>query len=785
MFNFFKLVIKIFGLLILLSSIVISILIYKAIDDLPSYEQLASYYPNSVNRIYSSDGLLIEEFGKEHRIFVPIENIPQTLINAFIAIEDNNFYYHQGIDFLGIFRAVISNVKNIVQHRRLEGGSTITQQVVKNLILTPERSLTRKIKEAILSYKISKTFTKNQIMEIYLNQIYLGESSYGVASASYHYFSKSIDELTLAEAACIAGLPKAPSRDNPVRNKVKALERRNYVLTRMYEEGYITKIQLEKTKIEPINLLRSKNSNNTVEGPYYAQIVKKQLEELLHPDLLEKGGLSIFTTMNSNYQKEVNEALKKTIRNFDKTFGSSSTIARIDITNWQQEIQRVENPKKLSDLVLAVVLHINENTLKIGLQDGAIIEIPIINIGYKITKSNITKILFKGDVVALEKINNKYYYAQIPKIDGAMIAIEPTSGYVLAEIGGYSFTNSQFDRATNAYRQIGSLIKTLIYHGAFEANIPPNKIFVDKRIEFKWHGEPWVPKNWYKGYDGEVTLRRAFERSINTVTVQIVQAIGIDKLREILKRFKIDKNPPRVLSIALGAIESTLEKVTAAYAVFANGGMDVNPIYIQFIQDRKGNIIYSQKDAECMNCSVSNLDLLDSPVIVEKNKKQITDPQSAYQTISLLEGATRNGTASKVSNLKIVAGGKTGTTNNSYDNWFIGVSPHIVVGTYVGYDVPKSLGKDVYGSTTALPMYMEFMEKVKDDFKDDQFQVPDNIHLINIDKNTGYLSDKQNSFKEVFKESQIESLKNKKIENPDSNKEEDHLEILEGLNNAQ
>jgi penicillin-binding protein 1A len=747
----------------LVGAIILSIIIYKAIDDLPSYEQLADYYPNSVNRIYSSDGILIEEFGKEHRIFIPIENIPSTLINAFLAIEDHNFYHHQGIDIIGIFRAVISNISNLIQNKRLEGGSTITQQVVKNLILTPERSLTRKIKEAILSYKISKTFSKNQILEIYLNQIYLGENSYGVASAAYHYFSKSIDELTLAESACIAGLPKAPSRDNPIKNQTKAMERRNYVLTRMCEEGYITKDEMERTKQEGINILRPKNNNNTLYAPYYAQTVKKKLEELLHPDLIEKGGLSIFTAMNSHYQNEANEALKQTIRNYDKMFGSSAAIARIDINDWEVELKRVKNPSKLSDLVLGVIVDIGSDILQIGLQNGEIVNIPIANMGYKITKQNISKKLVKGDVIALEKIENEYKFSQIPKIDGAMIAIDPTTGYVLAEVGGYSFRNSQFDRATNAYRQIGSLVKTLIYHGAFENNIPPNEIFVDQRVEVKQKGisEPWVPNNWYPGYRGEMTLRKAFEQSVNTITVQIVQRIGLDKLREILKRFGVHQNPPKAFAIGLGAIESTLEKITSSYGVFANEGMEVKLIYIQFIQDRKGNLIYSSGDSECINCQVSDLDSKALPVIINKPKNQITDKQTAYQTLGLLTGATKNGTASKVGKLGIVAGGKTGTTNNSYDNWFIGVSPYIVVGTYVGHDFPESLGKDVYGGTTALPMYITFMEKIKDDFKDDQFKVPDNIYFMNIDRDSGEPSDKQNAIKEIFKESQNGLFKDK------------------------
>ena len=656
MYSFFRILYKISGLAIFLSCIVISALVYKSIQDLPTYDQLASYYPNSVNRIYSSDGILIEEFGKEHRIFVPIENMPKALINAFIAVEDHNFYTHQGIDFLGILRAIFSNVKNIIQNRRLEGGSTITQQVVKNLILTPERSLTRKIKEAILSYKISKTFSKDQILEIYLNQIYLGEGAYGVASAAYNYFSKSIDELTIAEASTIAGLPKAPSRDNPIRNYDKAVERRNLVLARMYEENYITKEELEKNKLEKINIRRPKNNNNTVYAPYYAQTIKKKLEELLHPDLLEKGGLSIFTTMNSNYQKEAEKALIKTIRNYGKIFGGTDYITHIEVDNWKDIIKTVESPLKLTDLLLGVIIDINQkdNFIKVGLQSEEIIKIPISNIGYKINKENISKKLHKGYVIALEKIGDKYSYCQIPKIDGAIIGMEPHNGYVLFEVGGYSFKNSQFNRATSALRQIGSLVKTFIYHGAFEYDIPPNEIFEDKRIEIWQKGipDPWVPKNWYTGYNGAMTLRKAFERSVNTVTVQITQRIGLKNLREIIKRFNIDKNPPNAFAISLGAVESTLEKVTSSYSVFANEGKEVTPIYIQFIQDRKGNIIYTNDSSKCMNCkSSSTLGLEDPPVLVEKNPRQITDKQSVYQTLSLLTGATKNGTAKKVSQL--------------------------------------------------------------------------------------------------------------------------------------
>ena len=736
--------------------IIILALFYKAISTLPSYEKLAAYYPPSVNNIYSSDGMLIEQFGMESRVFIPIDNIPEQLMNAFIATEDQHFYSHPGLDYTGIIRAILSNFKHLFNNHRLEGGSTITQQVVKNLILTSERSIMRKTKEAILSYMISKTFSKRQILEIYLNQIYLGEGSYGIASASYNYFGKSVDDLTLSESAMIASLAKAPSRDNPVKNYSKALQRRNYVLQRMYKQNYITKTAYKKVQLE--KLVLKTGQLQQIYAPYYAQIIHKQLDKIVPQALLDQGGLSIFTSMNSKYQHAAEQALQSSIKNFNKQSSYKILLSNINVNNWQHNLAKLAESKDLDPgIYIAIILEINDKSIVVGLRKGEQIIIPIEHLGYQINPINISEYLSVGNIIKLTKQNNNYVLYKDPQINGSLIAINPNNGDVLAEIGGYSFKESNFDRAVSGYRQIGSLVKTLVYLAAFENNIPPNAIFTDEEIaiEIKGQDKAWIPRNWYKKYKGDVTLRTSYEKSINIIAVKIIQKIGIPALQEIIKRLSVHHNPPKLYSLSLGALESSLEKITNSYAMIANGGLAIQPTYIQFIQDRKGNIIYTKDDTEFLNDNVKNPQYATNPIIIQKEKKRLIDEASSFQTISLLKGSASRGTSSGLKVLGIEVGGKTGTTNSSKDNWFIGVSPNIVVGTYMGYDIPKSLGENIYSSSTTVPMYINFMKKIRQDFKNDHFKIPDTILTIKIDPATGKHSNDSKSIDEFFKVRQM------------------------------
>ncbi len=764
---------KIFAVLILIGCAVVGYIIYHYSRDLPDYSQLARYYPPSVTRIYSSNGKLMEEYAFERRVFVPINSVPSSLIESFIAAEDKNFYNHPGVDLLGIVRSAFLNISNYLHHRRMEGASTITQQVVKNFLLTNEVSLERKIKEAILSYMISRVFTKDQILELYLNQTFFGRGAYGVAAAAQNYFNKSVEELTIAESTFIAALPKAPSELNPERNYARVKARRDYVIARMFEDGYITKDAAKEAMDSPI-VLRKRAKEETVTADYYAAQVREEVIRMLNSkEEFYTGGLTIITSLDAKMQQLAENSLRKGLREFDRRRGFRKPIANIPLDNWQEELKKLPTPPSLLEYKLAVVLDMTDNHAEIGLIDGSKSKIPIAEM--KWARSNLKSVktlLKKGDVIVVEPIKDTYALRQIPEVNGAIMVMNPNTGQILASVGGYDFSTSKFDRVTQALRQPGSLSKTFVYLAALENGIKPNQIFNDGPIEIsQGPGMPsWRPKNYEGKFLGEITMRTGLEKSRNLITVRVATAVGLTKIVDIIKRFGINNEPKKVYSMVLGSIETTLSRMTNAYAIIANGGKKVEPHFVELIKDRNGKIIYRRDDRECLSCNVSdaNLDI----AILEIPKEDIyivTDEASDYQITSFLTGAIDRGTGYAAKKLGKIIGGKTGTSNDSKDTWFVGFTPKIVVGSYMGYDTPKELGKRATGSNVVLPIFIDFMSNAYKDEPSLPFKVPDSIKLIAVDRATGKITP-SGTVIEAFKVNNVQMLENEDmIDNHDNN----------------
>ncbi|MCZ6886492.1 MAG: penicillin-binding protein 1A [Rickettsia endosymbiont of Ixodes persulcatus] len=773
---------KIFAVLILIGCVVVGYIIYHYSRDLPDYSQLARYYPPSVTRIYSCDGKLMEEYAFERRVFVPINSVPSSLIESFIAAEDKNFYNHPGVDLLGIIRAAFLNISNYLHHRRMEGASTITQQVVKNFLLTNEVSLERKIKEAILSYMISRVFTKDQILELYLNQTFFGRGAYGVATAAQNYFNKSVEELTIAESAFIAALPKAPSELNPEKNYVRVKGRRDYVITRMFEDGYITKEAAKEAIDSPI-VLRKRAKEETVTADYYAEQVREEVIKMLNSkEEFYTGGLTIITSLDAKMQQLAENSLRKGLREFDRKRSFRKPIANISIQNWQEELKKLSPPQSLLEYKLAVVLDATDNHAEIGLIDGSKSKIPISEM--KWARSNLKSVkalLKKGDVIVVEAMKEGYALRQIPEVNGAIMVMNPNTGQVLASVGGYDFSTSKFDRVTQALRQPGSLSKTFVYLAALENGIKPNQIFNDGPIEIsQGPGMPsWRPKNYEGKFLGEITMRAGLEKSRNLITVRVATAVGLTKIVDIIKRFGINNEPKKVYSMVLGSIETTLARMTNAYAIIANGGKKVEPHFVELIKDRNGRIIYRRDNRKCSSCIVSDSNL--DTAILEIPKEDIyrvTDEASDYQITSFLTGAIDRGTGYAAKKLGKIIGGKTGTSNDSKDTWFVGFTPKIVVGSYVGYDTPRTLGQRATGSNVVLPIFIDFMSNAYKDEPVLPFKVPDSIKLLAVDKATGKITP-NGSVIEAFKINNVQMLENEDmIDNRDNSDIFDYVPII-------
>ena len=754
----FKKILILFSSAVLLVFFILVSVLWAFSNNLPDYKYLKNYKAPVSSKIYSGSGELIQDFSSEKRIFIPYNSIPKIVINSFLSAEDKNFFDHPGIDAKGVLRAIFKNISNILNSKRLEGASTITQQVAKNFLLTNEVSLQRKLKEAILAFRIERSLSKERILELYLNQIYLGQGSYGIAAASLEYFDKSIDELNYEEAALLAALPKAPSRYNPYKNEKIAKFRRDLVLKNLLENKYISKKKFEYLKNKKI-LLKKRKKIFLEESRYYVEEVRKDIIEQLGYDKVYKEGLNIKTPLNLNLQEIATSVLRSGIENYDKRKGWRGPLKNINLSNQNWKSQIKNNLEKKIGWEIARVVKEDDNGIEIETENNKIGKINLNNNDWIRTKENGKKFR-NGDLIYVKETFNSFYdVKQLPSVNGAIVVMDPYTGRVLALSGGFSFKKSEFNRATQALRQPGSAFKPFIYALALENGYSPSTLILDAPLVLKQGTDlkMWKPENYGKKFYGHLTLREGLEKSRNLMTVRISQDLGLDKIVNLSKKLGIYENPNELLSISLGSAETTLLKLTSAYCSFVNGGKLVNPKLIDRIQDSEGNTIFKTEDRYCENCK--NISFLSDEVpMIKDNFKQIFSAQTAYQITSILEGATKRGTAKKLKDLNLDLAGKTGTTNKNTDTWFIGFTSDLVVGVYVGYDEPRTLGKFETGAKTAMPIFKSFIQRAVKKENTRPFKIPENITLMVVDSRTG----KKVSF--GSKKTLIESFKTGRIE---------------------
>lgn len=729
------------GITLAVLGLLLAIAVFQSYNKgLPDFSDLASYDPPTVTRLYAADGKLMAEYATEKRIFVPLKAMPKRVVDAFLSAEDKNFYSHTGVDITGIARAIRNNVINYGQGKSLVGGSTITQQVVKNFLLTNEKSLERKVKEAILAIRITQTYSKDKILELYLNEIYLGLGSYGVAAAAQNYFGKSLEELTVEEAALLASQPKAPNLYNPKKSYDSALQRRNWVLSRMLEDGHITASEAQEATKKPITL-KSRDVTQVVTAGFFSEEVRRQLADMYGSNVLYEGGLVVKTTLNPAYQKLADSALQQALISYDRRHGFRGPLAHItEASELPATIKKFET-QILPSQMLAMVKQVDAKQVKIAYADGK--ESSIQPAGWSWTNAKkASDILKPGDVVLVTPQTNTAELQQIPEVNGAMVALDPHTGRVLAMSGGYTYGGTEFNRATQAKRQPGSAFKPFVYMAALESGMTPSTLVLDAPIELNaGAGQPvWKPQNYHDDYLGEITLRMGLEKSRNTMTVRIAQLIGLDRCLEMGKRLGIYTNPPPNLSIVLGTSETTLLNIANAYGMIVNGGKKITPSLIERIDDRHGNAIFRRDARKCDGCQMeisSTMPPVVAPPALPDDREQVLDPRIAYQMTSLLEGVTIRGTAAKAKSIGKTVGGKTGTTNDSYDTWFVGFSPDLVVGVYVGYDKPRTLGAKETGASVALPAFIDFMTTALKDTANIPFRIPRGIKFVRTDYKTG------------------------------------------------
>ena len=748
----------------LLAGIGILSILWAFSNDLPDYKFLKSYKPSVSSKVYSGNGKLVNDFSSEKRIFIPYNAIPKKVILAFLSAEDKNFFLHPGVDAKGVLRAIINNVSNIIASRRLEGASTITQQVAKNFLLTNEVSFNRKLKEAILAFRIERALSKERILELYLNQIYLGEGSYGVASASLEYFDKPISELNYNEAALLAALPKAPSRYNPYKNIELAKFRRNLVLNNLFENGYLDQKKYIKFIDEKI-FLKKRQKIYLEDTRYYVEDIRKDIIDKFGFDKVYKQGLNIKTPLNLNLQKIATQSLRDGLIEYDKRKGWRGALSNKSISkDWNKELNKFRLEKSIN-WDLAIVKKIEKFSIDIETENKLKGVIRYDNISW--TKKDFSQLVKLGDIIYVEKIkNNNYALRQLPKVNGAIVVMDPFTGRVLALSGGFSFKKSEFNRATQALRQPGSAFKPFIYALALENNFTPSTLILDAPLVLEQGSDlkKWKPENYGKKFYGPSTLRMGLEKSRNLMTVRIAQDLGLKKIVNFSKQLGIYDNPSALLSISLGSAETTLLKLTSAYCSFVNGGKLIKPIMIDRIQDGEGNTIFNNEKRECLNFEQISFLSNKYPEISDKFP-QIFSPETAYQMTSILEGAVQRGTGRKLKDLNLDIAGKTGTTNGNTDTWFIGFTSKIAIGVYVGSDNPESLGKYETGAKTALPIFKNFVKNAIKKKEARPFKVADNILMMVIDPLTGQKAQfaSKTTIIESYKKNKINRVNNLNI----------------------
>ena len=739
-------------------------LLYKNSRDLPDYESLAKYEPPVMTRIHAHDGSLIAEFARERRIFVPINTIPPRLISAFLSAEDRRFYEHGGIDFTGIFRAIVNNARHGFKGG-LQGASTITQQVAKNFLLTSEQKLERKIKEAILAVRIERAYSKDRILELYLNEIYFGMNSYGIAAAGLNYFNKELKDLTIEESAYLAALPKGPNNYHPFRKAEKATERRNWIIGQMAENGYIKPEEAAAAKKKPLAVNIRPTGSHIFAAEFFAEEVRRSLLSQYGEEKLYSGGLSVRTTLDPRLQSIARSALITGLVAFDRQGGWRGPISKIEVAgDWGAALGALDMPSDITPWQMGVVLEVQKAKAKVGLrpikkQDGTLVpeylavEINLDEVKWarvppkKAEVKAVSDVLAVGDVIYVSpkdpnNLAGVWTLMQVPEVGGGLVAMDPNNGRVLAVAGGFSYALSQFDRAMQARRQPGSSFKPLVYAAAIDNGYKPTSIVLDAPIEIDQGPgkEAWNPKNYEEGkFGGPSTLRIGIEKSRNQMTVRLAQDMGMPLITEYAKRFGVYDDLLPVLSMSLGAGETTLIRMTTAYCMIANGGKQVHATLIDRIQDRWGRSVWRHDDRACADCTAASWAGQSEPDVPD-DRRQIIDPHTAYQMTSIMEGVVQRGTGTIIREKYLPntpIAGKTGTTNDEKDAWFIGYTPDMVVGVFVGYDTPRPMGKGQTGGHLAAPIFGDFMKQVLGDKPPTPFRVPPGIKLVRVDLKTG------------------------------------------------
>ena len=702
-------------------------------QDIPNYHSLKTYEPDVVTRVYTDNGQLMAEFSTEKRIFVPIEVIPDLVKQAFISAEDKNFYNHKGLDYIGIARAVVNNLKN---PGRLQGASTITQQVAKNFLLTNERSYERKLKEAILAIRMERAMEKDRLLELYLNEIYLGIGTYGVAAASQHYFNKSLDDLTVEEVAYLAALPKAPNNYHPVRKKDRAIARRNWVIGRMKDDGYVTDDQAVLATNKDLNVIDIDDISKSVRAPYFAEEIRRKLQKEFGNDGLYKEGLIVKSSVDPDLQNIATQALRDGLIAYDLRQGYRGSVVDIQNTqNWNEELNKIKRQQGMSpEWKLAILIKGQD----IGFKDGSKGKISKAGLQWADGK------IRKGSVIMVVKDSDESVYRirQVPKVQGGIVAMDPHTGRVLAIQGGWNYQKSEFNRATQAMRQPGSSFKPFIYLTALENGMTPATIVMDAPVAFEQGpGLPlWRPQNYSNKFYGPTTLRIGIEKSRNVMTVRLADRVGMKAIADTAKNFGIYENMQQNLASSLGSNETTLMRMVSAYGMLANGGKKIEPSFIDRIQDRYGKTVFKRDKRQCVACGpkIRWSDNMGVPSIND-SRGEVTDPKRAYQMASILEGAIQRGTGVRLRNIGFPVAGKTGTTNDSKDAWFLGFTPNLVFGAYVGFDQPKPLGRKETGSSVAIPIIKQFLEEAFESgrIEPTPFRVPSGVSLMQVNAKTG------------------------------------------------
>jgi penicillin-binding protein 1A len=738
-------------------------------QELPSHESLAQYKPPTISKIYSAEGRIMDEFAKERRLFVPADEIPEIVKQAFISAEDKNFYLHAGYDARGIAAAAVEAVRT--RGQTVRGASTITQQVMKNFLLSGDRKIERKIKEIILATRVEESLSKDQILELYLNEIFLGQNSYGVAAAAQTYFDKNLSQLEPHEAATLASMPKAPGKFHPVRNKERVLDRRNFVLREMYENGYITQAVYESEREKPLRSVQNGDfeSYKSTLPPrdYFSDEIRRQLSQDFGEQEFFTGGMTVRATVDPDMQQVAARALRRALEKYDRSRGvwrgtglklDPETLS--DETVWRDALADLEVPRDVDldgQWYPAVVLEVGAKDARVGIEGvGESDEghwIPAGDVtwarkqlegGQLARKARVAgDLVEKGDVVLVRAITRdddgafvRWSLRQVPEVQGGFMAMDVNNGRVIAMQGGFSYQDSVFNRATQAKRQPGSSFKPFVYAAALNSGYSPATIVIDAPIEVNTPQGIWRPRNSSNKFYGPTPMRTGIEMSRNLMTIRLAQEIGMDTVADYAERFGVYDEMGQFLANALGSEETTLYQMVAAYAMFANGGERVEPTLVDRVQDRYGRTIYRHDQRDCVDCGEPGIPEDRGPRIVT-NRERVMEPITAYQLTSMMQGVVTRGTASRQIDLPVPVAGKTGTTNDAKDVWFVGFTSSLVAGCYIGYDQPRSLGEGTFGGNTCGPVFQEFMKEAIEEYGGGKFRVPPGGRFIKIDRYTG------------------------------------------------